>query len=86
MKKGIIFTLILLLAVYFLGFSFTGFVPLGETCCTGENCDEDSRCTYSQPKIPPQNILNIILEIATVALIFAYIYVDLQQKKKNKKK
>jgi hypothetical protein len=84
MKKTIIITIFLLLLVYFIGVSLTGFVPLAETCCIGEDCIEDNECSFQNPQIPPQTNLNIVLEILALTLIVLYIIINLQQNKKNK--
>ena len=74
---------IILLLVYFIGTSLTGFSVISQSCCTGDDCNEESKCSFAQPQIPPQNTINIILEILTIALIITYVFINLQQKKKN---
>lgn len=83
MKRGIILTLIIILFVYLIGVSLTGFVPIGETCCTGEDCDEESKCSFAQPKVPTQNTINILVEVFLIALVALYFYLIIKQRYKN---
>jgi hypothetical protein len=83
MKREIILTLIIILLVYFIGVSITGFVPIGETCCLGDDCNEDSKCSFAQPKVPTQNTINILLEVFLVALASLYFYLIIKQRYKN---
>jgi hypothetical protein len=81
MRRSLILALILLLLVYLVGISLTGFVPIGETCCTGEDCPEENQCNYQYPKVPIQNNVNIFLEVLAIALIVLYFYLTIQKKK-----
>ncbi|MBT3577186.1 hypothetical protein HN499_00065, partial [archaeon] len=54
MRRSLILALIILLLVYLVGISLTGFVPIGETCCTGMDCPEEDQCIYQYPKTPIQ--------------------------------
>ena len=82
--KPIALTIIFLKILYFIGASLTGLVPLEETCCTGEDCTEENKCTFSYPQAPAQTTINIALEIIAIALILIYLFIKLQEKKSKK--
>jgi hypothetical protein len=81
MRRSLILALTILLLVYLIGISLTGFVPIAETCCIGEDCPEENQCNYQYPKAPVQNNVNIFLETLAIALIVLYIFLTIQKKK-----
>lgn len=81
MKRSIILALIIILLVYFIGISITGFVPIGETCCTGEDCLEENQCSFQYPKAPVQNNINILLEVLVIALMVLYVILTIREKR-----
>ena len=84
MRLKLIISILIVLVLLYLINTFIGFIPISETCCTGENCIEENQCNLRYPQIPTQTTLNLTLEIFFIALLIFYIYLHLKEKKKNK--